>query len=194
MPWPDHFSIIAPFYDRALPIKDARLLIDFANLPVSGAVLDAGGGTGRVSQAIREQASRVVVADMSLGMLQQTRTKNQLLPVQSITENLSFMDETFERVIMVDAMHHVINHQETANELWRVLKPGGRIVIEEPNIRKLGVKIIALLEKFLLMRSHFLSPESIQSLFGEPSVVSWIEEDGFNAWVIVEKQAKEKLE
>ena len=59
---------------------------------------------------------------------------------------------------MVDALHHVIHQGQTAREMYRVLKPGGRIVIEEPDIRKFGVKLIAVAEKLLLMRSHFLSP------------------------------------
>ena len=60
---------------------------------------------------------------------------------------------------MVDALHHVINHGQTAREMYRVLKPGGRIVIEEPDIRSFYVKLIAVAEKLLLMRSHFLSPQ-----------------------------------
>jgi demethylmenaquinone methyltransferase/2-methoxy-6-polyprenyl-1,4-benzoquinol methylase len=47
----------------------------------------------------------------------------------------------------------------------RVLEPEGRSVIEEPDIRTFGVKLVALAEKILLMRSHFLSPIQIASLF-----------------------------
>ena len=49
-----------------------------------------------------------------------------------------------------------------------VLKPGGSIVIEEPDIRKFTVKLIALAEKITLMRSHFLSPDKIAGLFKFP--------------------------
>ncbi len=59
------------------------------------------------------------------------------------------------------------------------------LVIEEPDIRTFGVKLIALAEKLLLMRSHFLAPEEITNLFpnGEKSIRT---EDG-TAWVIVRK-------
>ncbi len=57
---------------------------------------------------------------------------------------------------MVNALHHVCNQQETVNELWRTLQPGGRIVIEEPDVRTFAVKLFALGEKLALMRSHFL--------------------------------------
>jgi demethylmenaquinone methyltransferase/2-methoxy-6-polyprenyl-1,4-benzoquinol methylase len=86
---------------------------------------------------------------------------------------------------MVDALHHVIHHADSAREMFRVLKPGGVLVIEEPDIRTFGVKLIALGEKLLLMRSHFLTPDQILGLFpdGEKTVKA---KDG-NAWVIVKK-------
>jgi demethylmenaquinone methyltransferase/2-methoxy-6-polyprenyl-1,4-benzoquinol methylase len=88
---------------------------------------------------------------------------------------------------MVDALHHVIDQQQTADELWRVLKPGGRLVIEEPDIRAWSVKLIAAFEKLALMRSHFLAPPQVVSLFAHQPAKAWIETKGYNAWVIVEK-------
>ena len=69
--------------------------------------------------------------------------------------------------------------------MFRVLRTGGVLVIEEPDIRTFGVKLIALAEKLLLMRSHFLAPDKIEKLFeiGEKKIRA---EDG-TAWVIVRK-------
>lgn len=108
-----------------------------------------------------------------------------LMPVCSGSESLPFAENSFERVIMVDALHHVIDHAESAKEMFRVLKPGGVLVIEEPDIRTFGVKIIALAEKFLLMRSHFLTPDQIVELFssGEKKIKV---EDG-TTWVVIRK-------
>ena len=47
---------------------------------------------------------------------------------------------------MVDALHHVADQEATIRELWRLLKPGGRIIIEEPDIRRFEVKLLALIE------------------------------------------------
>ena len=190
MPLLDHFDVIAPFYDRAIRLREAEKLRKLANLPVDGSLLDAGGGTGRVSQALRGYVTSLVVADASRGMLEQTRRKEKLLPVCSYSEKLPFPDQCFERVIMVDALHHVHNHQETARELWRVVKPGGRIVIEEPDIRTVIVKIVALVEKLALMRSHFLSPPKIKALFPFAQANIFIERDGYTSWVVIEKAAE----
>ena len=88
---------------------------------------------------------------------------------------------------MVDALHHVASQVTTAQELWRILKPGGRMVIEEPNIQVFGVKLIALAEKLALMRSHFLSQTQIAGLFQSPDARVRVEDGGSTIWIVVEK-------
>jgi ubiquinone/menaquinone biosynthesis C-methylase UbiE len=184
----DHFDLIAPIFSR-VGYSSLEMMLAQADLPTSCRVLDVGGGTGRVATAIREHAGEVIVADSSLGMLRQA-DQTQLGLACSNSESLPFPDDTFERIIMVDALHHVIHQGQTAREMYRVLKPGGRIVIEEPDIRKFGVKMIAVAEKLLLMRSHFLSPEKIVDLFSFDSVKDSIHAAEGDAWVVIEKPKK----
>jgi demethylmenaquinone methyltransferase/2-methoxy-6-polyprenyl-1,4-benzoquinol methylase len=181
----DHFDLLAPLYDRAIPFSRLDLMLRVVNLPVDGLLLDAGGGTGRVAIALKPYTRDVVVADVSAGMLSQTRQK-RLTGIMTPSEKLPFSDGTFPRIIMVDALHHVINQRETIAELWRVLQPGGRLVIEEPDIRTLPVKFVAVVEKLALMRSHFLSPPEIVSYFPPEARVT-VELESYNAWVVVEK-------
>jgi len=187
MPSLDHFGLIAPFYDRTVPLKAPQPLIELIGLPIEGVILDAGGGTGRVAQAFAHLANHIVVADISIEMLGQARQKGGLWLVCSETESLPFPDESFERIVMVDALHHVLSQKKTINELWRVLKSAGRIVIEEPDIRKLSVKFVALFEKITLMRSHFIAPPNIIEMFSHLNATTQIRLDGLNAWVIVDK-------
>jgi demethylmenaquinone methyltransferase/2-methoxy-6-polyprenyl-1,4-benzoquinol methylase len=187
MPIFDHFDFLAPLYEKFIPPKDPQEMWKFADLPASGALLDAGGGTGRVAQFMNGKADSIIVADMSCKMLSETRQKDGLHPVCSRTEKLPFADETFARIIMVDALHHVIDQRGTLDELWRTLQLGGRIVIEEPDLRLFGVKLLAIAEKLALMRSHFLSPPRIAELLSYPNARVRIETSSFNAWVIAEK-------
>ena len=187
MPLFDHFDFLAPFYERFIKPQDPQEMWALMDLPVSGALLDAGGGTGRVAQFMVGKANPVVVLDLSRKMLTEARQKDGLCPVCSHTENLPFENESFERIIMVDALHHVCNQQNTADELWRVLQPGGCIIIEEPDVRAFSVKLLALAEKLALMRSHFLSPPQIAKLFDSKDAHVRVETGEFNAWIIVEK-------
>jgi demethylmenaquinone methyltransferase/2-methoxy-6-polyprenyl-1,4-benzoquinol methylase len=177
----DHFDIIAPIYAR-VTYSSLDKMRGVAGLPVRGRLLDVGGGTGRVASAIRELVDEVVIADVSMGMLKQT-VRSTLQPVCAFSESLPFPSDTFERILMVDALHHVVDQPATAREMFRVLKPGGRIAIEEPDIRSFPVKLIALAEKLLLMRSHFLSPQHIADLFQNAEIHA---EDS-SAWVVVMK-------
>ncbi len=187
MPIFDHFEVLAPFYERVIKARHPEQLIQLAGLPVDGALLDAGGGTGRISQNLAGYAGMRVVADGSLGMLAQAKAKDGLQTVCSQAEELPFANGAFDCVIMVDALHHVEDQAHTASEMWRVLKPGGRIVIEEPDIHKFSVKILAVAEKLALMRSRILSHERIRALFVDPAALVDVHQDGFTAWVVVKK-------
>ena len=62
------------------------------------------------------------------------------------------------------------------------------MVIEEPDIRHFAVKLVALAEKLLLMRSHFLTIEQIKNMVLDHNVTVSIEHDErFAAWIIVDK-------
>jgi len=194
MPIFDHFDLLAPLYETFIPPKDPQEIWALAELPAAGALLDAGGGTGRVAQYMTGKAHPVVVADLSLKMLGEAQQKEGLHSTAAHTERLPFADGAFARIIMVDALHHVIDQPATAAELWRTLQPGGRIVIEEPDLRTLVVKLLAVAEKLALMRSHFLAPLQIAALFHHPNARVRIEAGGFNAWVVIEKiQTEQEL-
>lgn len=50
-------------------------------------------------------------------------------------EELPLADSSVDRVLMVHALEHTENPHETLLEIWRVLAPGGRLVIVVPNRR-----------------------------------------------------------
>lgn len=183
----DHFSLLAPFYEFFIQPKNPEKISSLAQLPSDGIILDVGGGTGRVAQYLRGKAAQILVADESFKMLQEAQKKGGLRPVLSLAENLPFQNDSFDCIIMVDAFHHVADQHKTVDELWRILRPGGRIIIEEPDIHFLRVKFMAIAEKLALMRSHFLRPQQILALFQGKSSMGRVELEDSLAWIIVEK-------
>jgi demethylmenaquinone methyltransferase/2-methoxy-6-polyprenyl-1,4-benzoquinol methylase len=186
----DHFSIIAPIYDRLIPSWSRRRLIGLLDLPVAGRMLDAGGGTGRVARWFTGSAATVVVGDTSHAMLAQTRSKNGLCPVRVSAEKLPFAANAFERILVVDALHHFNDQALAIAELIRVLKPQGRMVIEEPDPARWPGRLIAIGEAVLRMGSRF---------YTAPQIVAMVEACGASArvvydrwmmfWVVVQKPA-----
>lgn len=183
----DHFDFLAPWYERFIRARISPDLLDLLALAPGQRVLDAAGGTGRLAQALTGRSRTVVVTDLAPRMLAEARKKDALLPLQAPAERLPFATGTFDRVLMADAMHHVIDQAAAAAELWRVLKPGGRLVIEEPDITVFAVKLIALGERLAGMRSRFLRAEQILDLFQFSNQFARSHKKDHAFWVIVEK-------
>jgi demethylmenaquinone methyltransferase/2-methoxy-6-polyprenyl-1,4-benzoquinol methylase len=182
----NHFNLIAGFYDRARPFRISKLLFELLSLSPDYRLLDAGGGTGRISAVLRSKVKSVFVADPSLGMNHRAADKG-FPTVCAEAEFLPFSSGSFDRVIMVDALHHVLDQRQSADELFRALFPGGRIVIVEPDIHQFIVRVIAIGEKVLLMNSHFLSGDNIAGLFNNPEAKTSVYYEGLKVILIAEK-------
>jgi demethylmenaquinone methyltransferase/2-methoxy-6-polyprenyl-1,4-benzoquinol methylase len=184
----DHFNLLAPLYDRVFQPPDLQQFIRLLELPAEGCLLDAGGGTGRVSNELRPLVDEIVITDISRGMLEQAVSKNGLNVSQAQAEMLPFPEETFSRVIVVDALHHFRDQRGAVLDLIRVLRNGGRLLIQEPDINFWQVKMIAFAEKLALMGSRFYAPVAIKQMaesFGCRAQIS--AGDKLSSWIIVEK-------
>ncbi len=136
------FTRIAPDYDlmnRLMTFgQDAiwrKEVIQRANLDPEGSLLlDLGGGTGDLGfEAFRKHPTVISIeADFTLEMLRvgQQRRDAQNLGWSNVDAlNLSFSNDTFHAVVSGFLMRNVINVSKALIEQWRVLKPGGWIVI-----------------------------------------------------------------
>jgi demethylmenaquinone methyltransferase/2-methoxy-6-polyprenyl-1,4-benzoquinol methylase len=147
-------------------------------LPGTGLLLDIGGGTGRVAAVLAERGQKVIIIDVSPGMLRQARGKPAIHPVLADAAALPFPSGTFPRALIVDALHHIPDQQGTILELGRTLAPGGVAVVVEPNTTNYFVKLIQLFEWLMFMHSHFLKDHELLRLFenlpGKTSLAPWI--------------------
>jgi len=186
------FDLVAPLYNRIIRAPDPRTLRGLLDLPARGWLLDIGGGTGRVAQVLGPLVDRVVVCDRSRRMLKAARQApgengSAIHPAQASVERLPFADGQFARIMMVDAFHHFSDQPGALRELARLLAPGGRLVIEEPDYRRFGVKLLALGEKIALMGSRFHRPAEIARMAAKQGLTTWIDVKGSTAWIMAEK-------
>jgi len=131
---------------------------------------------------------RVVVADESIAMLAQARRKPTLALVASRAERLPFCSGSFARVIMVDAFHHLGDQPASLADLWRIVEPGGRLVVEEPDIRIPVVRVVAFLERLARMRSRFRRGEEIATILAQHGAQARVHRLDHTVWIVAEKE------
>src|SRR5512137_2137173 len=105
----DHFKLFAPLFDRSGPFLVSETLLGLLSLSVNHRLLDAGGGTGRIAASLRGMVGEVLVEDISRSMLRYSARKG-LESIRAPVEDLPLKSKSFDRVIMMDALHHV-SHQ-----------------------------------------------------------------------------------
>ena len=181
----NHWDLVARIYDSVIHPPDPKKLLHLLQPSRGERILDIGGGTGRISQLLGQDLD-VIICDPSSGMLGQAKNKG-IRACAAMAERLPFSDGSFARIIVVDALHHFLNVNAAAPELLRVLSPGGRLVIEEPDIREYKVKLVALAERLALMRSRFLSLPDLVQLFEAHGgvVVAADEHDDYNVRLVL---------
>jgi glycogen(starch) synthase len=97
-------------------------------------VLDVGGGMGRMSIPL-SRSHFVTLTDISSQMLDLARPYacDRLRLKQADVNNLPFQTNGFDIALCIDVLPHVKDPYHALNELKRVLKPGGKLVVDVTN-------------------------------------------------------------
>lgn len=104
-------------------------------VPAGAKVLDCGAGTGELSLAASDNAESVLCTDLSKNMLKQAQRKARALGADNIEFaarnifDLQDPDDTYDVVIAGNVLHLLTNPQGAVKEMYRVLKPGGRLLL-----------------------------------------------------------------
>lgn len=132
--------------DPAYRAKVAR--IEAALGPRQGRVLDIGGNTGGEATVLRQRGYRMVVGDINEAALDISRERAEKfdleLPeyVAFDAHHLPFRNAAFDAVVIIEALHHMVDYGQVLVEARRVLRPGGLLYAMEPNalnpIRRAG--------------------------------------------------------
>lgn len=86
--------------------------------------IEIGVGTGRFAQALNITHG----ADPSMGMLKLASERN-IICTQAVAESLPFRNTSFDLALMVTVDCFLTNLKQAFAEVYRILKPGGRLVL-----------------------------------------------------------------
>ncbi|WP_320663781.1 methyltransferase domain-containing protein [Prochlorococcus sp. MIT 1223] len=162
--WGEHIHL--GYYKQSPKKPDFRQAkIDFVHelvrwsslnsLPTGSRILDVGCGIGG--------SSRILARDYGFDVLGITISSAQVERARELTPagmncsfevmdalDLAFKDETFDGIWSVEAGPHMPNKQLYADEMLRVLRPGGVLSVADWNIREIENKPLTLYEKLIL--------------------------------------------
>jgi SAM-dependent methyltransferase len=107
-------------------------LVDACGIGPGMRVLDVAAGTGNASLPAAQRGARVTASDLTPELLEAGRRRAEaegleLDWVEADAEHLPFDDGSFDVVMSAIGAMFAPHHQDTANELIRVCRPGGTI-------------------------------------------------------------------
>jgi len=110
-------------------------------------VLEVACGRGGFVRALEKAGARVTGCDFSIGALRAARGKlaawntgRASCLVQGDIQCLPFAENTFELVIDCETIEHVPDEQSALREMYRVTRPGGKLLLTTPNyVNMMGV-------------------------------------------------------
>jgi len=94
-------------------------------------VLDAACGPGIVTGALAGSGARAVGVDLTAEMLAEARASQEGMFVRGDAERLPFADGTFDAAVTRNALHHIADPGAVLRDMARVLRPAGRLIVED---------------------------------------------------------------
>ncbi len=144
-------------------------------------ILDIAAGTGTSSEPFADLGADVVAADLSEGMLEVGRKRrSDITFVQADVTDLQFEDEEFDAVTMSYGLRNVADYPRALRELYRVTKPGGRIVINEfstPTFAPFRAVYKNYIMKAIPPVARALSSNPESYVYLAESIIDWPDQD-----------------
>ena len=97
--------------------------------------LDIGGDNGVVSLLLRERGGSWASADLDERTVAAIREMVGEDVVRCDATHLPFPDQSFDRVVIVDFLEHVVDDTAFVAEVFRVLRPQGRLLVNVPHLK-----------------------------------------------------------
>ena len=139
IPWASFYDAVVWLLSLGKGQSIRKATVELAQIKPGDRVLDVGCGTGDLTMAAKTLAGptgQVYGMDASPEMIERAQQKAARAGVEvtfqvDLIENMTFPDKQFDVVLSSLMMHHLPDDlkREGLTEIYRVLKPGGRLLI-----------------------------------------------------------------
>ena len=131
---------------------EIKPFLTFANDKGNGRVLEIGCGNGHGIKLINKYfyPKQIIGIDVDEKMIEKamsSKTSNTDFEVGDATK-LRFPDNSFDSIFDFGVIHHIPNWKDSLNEMYRILKDGGRFFIEDFSTESFESPLGTLFKKF----------------------------------------------
>lgn len=108
---------------------------DRAKISSRDLVFEAGGGVAEFQFLLAKHAKRVVNFDLAQDSLDDAEVFSRSLGLQNLLfrhgslDSIIYDDNIFDKLICISVVEHIHNAEICIDEMWRILKPGGRLIL-----------------------------------------------------------------
>jgi ubiquinone/menaquinone biosynthesis C-methylase UbiE len=133
-------------------------------------VLDVGCGTGELTYKIKAHFAEAEVhgADLSKTMIEKAEKKNHARLVSfkiGDVEDLPYDDDSFDVITCSHSFHHYPNKEKAMSEMYRVLKPNGRLMIVDGCMDVLFGRIVFKIVEWMERHVYHLAGEEFRQIY-----------------------------
>ena len=139
-----------------LPITESRLDRCLGNLKDNlsdKVVLEAGCGAGRFTEILLKKGAALVSSDLSSAVevnAENFPVTDKHLVVQADINNMPFANESFDVVVCLGVIQHTTDTEKTIEDLYKLVKKGGTLVIDHYTFDKSNyLRLAPLYRKYL---------------------------------------------
>ncbi|THJ66532.1 demethylmenaquinone methyltransferase [Arthrobacter echini] len=188
------FDDVAPKYDvvnDVLSMGQARrwrrIVVDAVDAVPGERVLDLAAGTGTSSEPYADAGVDVVACDFSLGMLTVGKRRRPDIDfVAGDATDLPFADNSFDAATISFGLRNVAQPKKALEELLRVTRPDGRLVIAEfsqPVAPLWRTVYTEYLMRALPVIARRASSNPDAYVYLAESIRAWPDQDSLAAWI-----------
>ena len=134
--WNRYFKVY-DILNLAIPYQEMmEEVISRLDIKPGEAVLDAGSGTGNLAVKVEKIGAQVYALDNNITALNIYKTKNPQAKTirHDLNSKLPFSDNYFDKIASINTLYLLPQNKRTEviKEFFRILNPGGRVVIVNP--------------------------------------------------------------